>query len=78
MESKKIGAIWVKTREDGSRLSSGVIKHNGEKLLINIFPNDYKEEGDKQPNYNIVLWKVEKDETCQPSEQEDDSDIPFG
>jgi len=68
METQKIGGIWVKEREDGSKQSSGVIKYKGEKLHINIFPNDYKKPDNNQPNYNIVLWKAEL--------IEDMSDVP--
>jgi uncharacterized protein (DUF736 family) len=60
MENKKsndIGAIWVKSGQYGDYLSIS-IEINGVKHNFSAFPNKYKEQGDKKPDYRIPAPKA--------------------
>jgi hypothetical protein len=50
----KIGALWLKEK-NGKKFFSGEIELNGQKHSVVVFRNTYKEEGSKQPDYNILL-----------------------
>lgn len=55
MENKKsndIGAIWIKSGQYGDYLSISV-EINGVKHNLVAYPNKYKEQGDKKPDYRI-------------------------
>lgn len=52
--TKKIGALWKKTTQDGKTYLSGVLSDLRGDINIAVFKNDRKEK-DNQPDYNIVL-----------------------
>jgi hypothetical protein len=47
----KLGAFWIKKKDNGSSYLSGVIEINGEKVPCVIFKNDYQEGN--TPHFNI-------------------------
>lgn len=53
MAKQQIGALWVKQVKD-KIIYSGTIEVNGEKVKINIWPNDYKSES-KHPDMKIYI-----------------------
>ena len=61
----KIGALWVKRD-----FLSGNIEIDGKKIPIVCFKNTLKKEGEKTPDYNILISKPRE-------EKKDDSPIPF-
>jgi len=54
MASKRIGALWVRTTQDGKQYFSGVLNDLRGDINIAIFQNDRKEK-ENQPDYNIIL-----------------------
>lgn len=60
--SKRIGALW-KQEKDGKEYFAGEVEViAGNPTKIAIFPNDKKEEGSNQPDFNIVLSEPQKKE----------------
>jgi len=47
----KVGAFWIKNKEDGRSYLSGNIQINGESIPCLIFKNDYQEGN--TPHFNI-------------------------
>lgn len=47
----KVGAFWIKTKEDGRSYLSGNIEINGESVPCLIFKNDYQEGN--TPHFHI-------------------------
>ena len=47
----KVGAFWIKTKEDGRNYLSGNIEINGESVPCLIFKNDYQEGN--TPHFHI-------------------------
>ena len=66
--SDKVGALWIKTSVKGDFLS-GNIEVDGKKIPIVCFKNTLKKEGEKTPDYNILISK--------PREEKKDDLIPF-
>ena len=66
----KIGALWIKTSVKGEFLS-GNIEVDGKKIAIVCFKNTLKKEGEKTPNYNILISKPREEK------KDDKSEIPF-
>ena len=64
----KIGALWIKESIKGNFLS-GNIEIDGKKIPIVCFKNTLKKEGEKTPDYNILISK--------PREEKKDDLIPF-
>ena len=64
----KIGALWIKTSTKGEFLS-GNIEVDGKKIAIVCFRNTLKKEGEKTPDYNILISK--------PREEKREGVIPF-
>jgi hypothetical protein len=52
-EKKKIDALWEKDTPRGTKLLSGRVEIMGVTTWIAVFPNSYKEEGTKQPDFVI-------------------------
>jgi len=62
----KIGALWIKTSTKGEFLS-GNIEVDGKKIAIVCFRNTLKKEGEKTPDYNILISKPrEEKKGCDP------------
>lgn len=54
--SVRVGALWIREK-DGRRFLTGTLElggREGTKVNIAVFPNDRKEKGTKQPDYNIT------------------------
>ena len=64
----KIGALWIKTSVKGD-FFSGNIEVDGKKIAIVCFKNTLKKEGEKTPDYNILISK--------PREEKREGVIPF-
>ena len=78
MALKNIGALWLKTREDGTKFFSGTINNgiHGD-INIMIFKNE-KKESEKSPDYRIAMaTDDEKKSATAPKEGESDGEIPF-
>jgi uncharacterized protein (DUF736 family) len=54
MEVNRVGAGWRKESKNGHPYISCEIEHNGEKIRFRLFKNDRKQEGTKQPDYNVL------------------------
>ena len=48
---QKVGAFWIKNKEDGRSYLSGNIQINGESIPCLIFKNDYQEGN--TPHFHI-------------------------
>ena len=46
----KIGAFWMRQKEDGSVSTSGKIEIDN----VQVYPNDYWEEGSNKPTH--IIW----------------------
>ena len=66
--NEKIGALWIKASVKGDFLS-GNIEVDGKKIAIVCFRNTLKKEGEKTPDYNILISK--------PREEKKEGVIPF-
>lgn len=58
-KNTSIGAIWTKENQYGQYLSISV-EIDGIKHTFTAFPNKYKQEGTKQPDYKILAPKVKE------------------
>lgn len=74
--ARKIGALWLKQSQDGTKYFSGVIQDLSGDINIAVFRND-KKENDKQPDYNIVLSERPKPAPQQPEGGPGPDEIPF-
>ena len=63
--NKRIGALWLKTTQDGKQYFSGVISDLRGDINIAIFPNDRKENAN-HPDYNIILSEKKEQSPVQP------------
>ncbi|MFQ5801415.1 MAG: hypothetical protein ACE5JQ_00790 [Candidatus Methylomirabilales bacterium] len=52
--ARKIGALWLRTSQDGQTFLSGVISDIHGEIPITVFRNDRK-GNENHPDYNIVL-----------------------
>lgn len=53
-----IGALWLKTSQNGKRYFSGTV--NGEAVVV--FKNDHKQDGEKTPDYRVYKSKPRTDD----------------
>lgn len=60
-KQNSVGGIWVKEGARGRWLSIAV-EINGVKHSFVGFKNDYKEEGDNRPDYQILMPKPREDD----------------
>lgn len=67
--SKKIGALWLKTSQDGKKFMSGVLEGLGGDIQIVVFKNDKKEK-ENQPDYNIMRSEPREASAEVPAEGE--------
>ena len=79
MALKTIGALWLKTKENGTKFFSGTI-NNGIHGDINVmvFKNDEK-QSEKSPDYRIVMATDDERKPAAESKQADaaEGEIPF-
>ncbi len=55
-KKQEIGGLWRKEDQDGNtKLLSGRIKLNGKDIAIVIFPNRFKDENPKAPDFRVYL-----------------------
>lgn len=69
---RKIGALWLRTSNDGKTFMSGVLNDLAGDISIAVFKNDRKEK-DNQPDYNIVLSDKREEK---PKQQHDNNFFP--
>ena len=60
MTKRKIGALWSKKTSEGKEYFSGVISDLRGEIQIVVFRNDKK--SDNQPDYNILLSELPREE----------------
>ena len=72
MGLKSVGGMWKRTGAKGEFLS-GRIEVNGEVVKFIAFHNEYKEPGDKKPDWRIV----QSDEEGEQRPKITDEDVPF-
>ena len=77
-DKKKIGALWEKETARGTKLLSGVVEINGAKTRIAVFPNSFKDEGSRQPDFVIYedTYNAAPRQDAQPPQAGDD-EVPF-
>ena len=78
MALKNIGALWLKTKENGTKFFSGTI-NNGIHGDINVmvFKNDDKQK-ENHPDYRIVMATDDEQKPAAESKQADaEGEIPF-
>ena len=63
--TKSNGGLWIKTSKKGLEYLSGQIEINGCKYDFAAFKNNYKEDGDRKPDYVIKL-REERSEELSP------------
>lgn len=68
----KVTGLWLNKDSKGNSYMSGNIGG----IRVIIFKNDYKEEGDNQPEYEMFFAEQKKKETLKEKSDFDD-DIPF-
>ena len=71
MENKNMGALWLKTSDNGKKYMSGVVEIDGVKHQIVVFKNDHK-NADTHPDYKIYPSKKRE-----PKEDDNDGTSPF-
>ncbi len=77
-KKKKIGALWTKETKSGTQLLSGNVEIDGRKTQIAVFPNSYKEEGTRQPDYVIYLDTYAQNRAQDPEPHgAGDDEVPF-
>jgi len=76
----KAGALWLKDGNVG-KFFSGQIEIDGKKRSILVFKNTTKQEGSKQPDYQIYWGKDTPPKSSKgdppPRTTGDDSEVPF-
>jgi len=72
----KIGALWIKTSVKGD-FFSGNIEVDGKKIAIVCFKNTLKKEGEKTPDYNILISKPREEKRDMESLGMVKDGIPF-
>ena len=70
MKDKSDGAIWKSTSSYGEYLSGNIVI-GGTSFKFNAYPNKYKKQGDRSPDYRVVLKK----DVPKPAKYEED--IPY-
>lgn len=77
---KNTGGLWINKDKNGEEYLSGSF-NDGDKLIrIKVYKNPFKKDGDRSPDYRIVLDDAPKTEDRKKvvkHEVQDDSDIPF-
>lgn len=72
----KLTGLWKSQTKDGKTYYSGGLSYSTNLLL---FPNQYKEPGDKNPDLILYISKKERKDKpkAEPTDDPDSSDIPF-
>lgn len=71
----RMAGLWKSETRDGKTYYSGNL---GPGAQLQLWPNEYKQEGDKRPN--LVLYLVKRPPKKKPAESQDESgtgDVPF-
>lgn len=68
----KLCGLWKSQTSEGKVYYSGGLSYSTNLLL---FPNSYKEKGDKNPDLILYIGKKEKKE--KPEKRESDDEVPF-
>lgn len=55
--NKKIGSLWKHKKDNKSYLTGTLEVIAGFPIKVCVFSNDKKEQGSKQPDFNVVLSK---------------------
>ncbi len=70
---KKIGALWLGSGKNGKFMSGRIEVSEVEEIRILVFKNNYKDEGERRPDYIIYEPETEAEKSG-PATNED---IPF-
>ena len=74
--SMKIGALWLKTSNDGKKYMSGTIEYPGTSFSIVVFKNEDKEK-DSHPDYNIIYSPAKKESKSEDNGNNGRNGAPF-
>ena len=66
----KLGALWMRQKDDGSVSISGKLEIEN----VNIFPNDFWEEGSNKPTH--IIWGYGKKKGAKVETESVTSDAP--
>jgi hypothetical protein len=69
----KLTGLWLNKTKAGKSYMSGTL--GGAKVMI--FKNDFKKDGDNQPDYNVFVAAKEQTSTAGNGQSARDEDIPF-
>jgi uncharacterized protein (DUF736 family) len=70
-DPNEIGALWLKKSAKGTAFLSGKI--NGQNVVV--FKNKSKKEGDKQPDYRVLLSQPREKQGETPPQREAGDDF---
>lgn len=80
---KNTGGLWINKDKNGEEYLNGSF-NDGDKLIkIKIYKNPFKKDGDKSPDYRIVLDDAPRTEykgtkkNATPKKVDTEDDIPF-
>ena len=73
---KSIGGLWAKEK-NGKRFFSGSIEIAGQKHTFMVFKNDYKQEGDRAPDYKLMVSDEATQQAAPARDPFDESKVPF-
>jgi hypothetical protein len=80
---KQISGLWLKEKKNGGKMMTGSLNAEALETLLDlgpcnllIFKNDRKEEGSKQPDYQLFVAPKEDGGGRQSRQQRQDDDWP--
>jgi uncharacterized protein (DUF736 family) len=52
---RELGALWKKKSDSGATRLTGKLKINGKEINVVIFPNKFKADNEKAPDFRVYL-----------------------
>jgi uncharacterized protein (DUF736 family) len=79
MARESIGGLWLNTDKNGKKYMSGAIKIDGVDRRVVIFKNDFKQPGEKSPDYKVYPQEERQQAPAPQAAQQGaiDDDVPW-